>query len=131
MLLNWRDHLYWQRLIQRFVIDEAHWTTQQSKKFRADYLNLKMIRNIFKAVPVLTLTTVITEEVKKEVKNNLILPCEIVFFLNSFNHSKCHYKVKHTKWCKDVIKVITYLLKNKFYNKSSIIYWPIKKKWKF
>ena len=28
ILLNWWDHLYRQRLIQRLFIDEAHWITQ-------------------------------------------------------------------------------------------------------
>ena len=33
------------------------------------------------------------------------------------------------KWWKGTIKDITYLLKNKLYNKSGIIYWTTKKEW--
>ena len=33
------------------------------------------------------------------------------------------------KWWKGTIKDITYLLKNKLYNKSGIIYWTTKNEW--
>ena len=128
-LLNCLDHLYRQRLIQRFVIDEAHCISQWGKDFRTDYLGLKMIKKRFKATPILALTAVATEEVRKEIKSSLRLPGETVFFLSSFNRPNLHYEVKHSKWWKDIIKDITNLLKNKFCNQSGIIYWPTKKEW--
>ena len=92
-------------------------------------LDWKWLRRDLKLVPVLALTAVATEEVRKEIKNSLRLPGETVFFLSSFNRSNLHYEVKHMKWWKDIIKDITYLLKNKLYDKSGIIYWPTKKEW--
>ena len=117
------------KINSKIFIDEAHWITQWSKNFKTNYLGLKMIKKKFKAIPVLALTAVPTEKVRMEIKDSLRLPGETVFFISSFNRSNLHYEVKHMKWWKDIINDSTYLLKNKLYDKSGIIYWLTKKEW--
>ncbi|CAI2382211.1 unnamed protein product [Moneuplotes crassus] len=126
-LLDTLDHLYMQRLIQRFVIDEAHCVVQWGNDFRRDYLGLKKIRRRFEEVPILALTAVATKKVSDEIIEQLNMSANTVKIKSSSNRPNLYYEVKHVKCCKDIIKDILKLLNSKFKDQSGIIYCATRK----
>ncbi len=56
-----------------FVIDEAHCISHWGHDFREDYRNLKVIKETFKGISVQAFTATATEEVQKDILNQLRL----------------------------------------------------------
>ncbi len=54
-----------------FVIDEAHCISHWGHDFREDYRNLKVIKEMFKGISVQAFTATATEEVQKDILNQL------------------------------------------------------------
>lgn len=64
MFLNFMDNLNKKKLLDRFVIDEAHCVSKWGRDFRPDYMKLNILKNNYPHVPLLALTATATEKVK-------------------------------------------------------------------
>ena len=118
-------NLYYKNKIDRFVIDEAHWVSIWGQDFRKDYLELKILKEKFPRVPILSLTATATPKVKKDIIEKLKLK-NVVHFQSSFNRPNLFYEVVD----KDMLKMnesIAHFIKTRFPNESGIIYWLSKK----
>ena len=78
--------------VARFVIDEAHCVSKWGFDFRPSYFELKSLRNVFKAIPIIALSATVTEEVKKDVINILQIP-DCIFVRGSMNRPNLNYEV--------------------------------------
>uniref|UniRef100_A0A1Y1NHE5 DNA 3'-5' helicase n=1 Tax=Photinus pyralis TaxID=7054 RepID=A0A1Y1NHE5_PHOPY len=108
--------------LERIAIDEVHCCSQWGHDFRPDYQFLSLLKDMFPNVPIIGLTATATLSVLFDVQNMLnIKGCLI--FRSSFNRPNLFYKVipkpQQTEQCLEYLEGI---LKNKFKNKSGIIY---------
>ncbi len=85
--------MYEQKLLNRIVIDEAHCVSQWGHDFRADYLELKRLRQMFCEVPILALTATATEEVRMDIIKQLGMKNTTIYFQSSFNRPNLVYEV--------------------------------------
>ena len=92
-LMDILTKLYYEGLLTRFVIDEAHCMSKWGNEFREDYLKLGELRNIFPNIPILALTATATKEVREEVIDNLHFNNGI-FFSQSFNRPNLYIEIK-------------------------------------
>ncbi len=113
--------LYKQKKINWFVIDEVHCVSHWGQDFRADYLNLDVLKTNFPSVPILGLTATATLNVKEDIVKRLKLN-KPIYFQSSFNRPNLLYEIKLKKTCKNIENDLVNLLQNRFKNKSGIIY---------
>jgi len=78
--------------INLVAIDEAHCVSQWGHDFRPSYLNIKKLRDFIPKIPFLVLTASATEEVKKDVIEQLNLK-NVKIFQSSFERKNLAYKV--------------------------------------
>ena len=76
-----------------FAIDEAHCISEWGHEFRPDYRNLKTLRRDFPAVPIVALTATATEQVRRDIINQLGLG-QAQVFISSFNRANLNYTVQ-------------------------------------
>lgn len=113
--------LYSNRLICRFVIDEAHCVSHWGHDFRPDYTKLRLLRDLFPTVPVMALTATATTRVRADIVKQLNLSSSCKWFLCSFNRPNLKYMVVPKKGS-STIKDIQDLIKSKFPRASGIVY---------
>ena len=82
--------------VSLIVVDEAHCISQWGYDFRPSYLNIKELRKIFSAVPVLALTATATPMVEKDILDRLEMKDANVFRM-SFSRSNLNYIVRLTE----------------------------------
>ena len=75
------------------AIDEAHCISEWGHDFRPDYRNLKNLRQSFPKVPVIALTATATEQVRRDIADQLQLE-NSNWFVSSFNRPNLSYLVK-------------------------------------
>lgn len=112
--------LYKDGHLERFVIDEAHCLSKWGNDFRKDYLELKLLRKEFRTVPILALTATAPQEVREDVIEKLGFNNGL-FFKQSYNRPNLKIIINHKK-DKDAFIEIRDIVKNKFGDKSGIIY---------
>ena len=78
--------------VSLIAIDESHCISEWGHDFRPDYRNLKMLRNIFPAVPVMALTATATPKVREDIICQLSLE-KAKIFTSSFNRPNLSYAV--------------------------------------
>ncbi|XP_065060010.1 recQ-like DNA helicase BLM isoform X2 [Rhopilema esculentum] len=107
------------KLLDRFVIDEAHCISQWGHDFRKDYKKLHLLRDHYPNVPVMALTATATPRVQKDVLNQLRLRNPEIY-IQSFNRSNLQYSVrpKSKKSLEEIVKMI----KSQYCNNSGIVY---------
>jgi ATP-dependent DNA helicase RecQ len=82
--------------VSLIAIDESHCISEWGHDFRPDYLNLKMLRNIFPQVPVMALTATATQKVREDIISQLSLE-KAQIFISSFNRPNLSYTVLSKK----------------------------------
>ncbi|MHB8067756.1 MAG: DNA helicase RecQ [Desulfobaccales bacterium] len=78
--------------VSLLAIDESHCISEWGHDFRPDYLNLKMLRNIFPQVPLMALTATATPKVQEDIVQQLSLE-KAKIFISSFNRPNLAYVV--------------------------------------
>ncbi|NXC14654.1 BLM protein, partial [Corythaeola cristata] len=91
-LMSALENLYNRKLLERFVIDEAHCVSQWGHDFRQDYKRLNMLRKKFHSVPMMALTATANPRVQKDIQNQLEMLKPQVFTM-SFNRHNLKYDV--------------------------------------
>jgi len=86
--------LYRLKMIQRFVIDEAHCVLNWGNDFRASYLSLNKLKTDFPNVPLLALTATMTKENLDPTLNKLNMK-NVLCFKSSFNRENLRFQVIH------------------------------------
>ena len=77
-------YLYDRKLLDRFVIDEAHCVCQWGHDFRPDDKQLHLLRRDYPEVPFMALTATATPRVRTDILRQLGMK-QTKWFLSSFN----------------------------------------------
>lgn len=116
------EKVYKANLLNRIVVDEAHCVSQWGHDFRADYLELKKLRNTFPNVPMLALTATATEEVRIDIIKQLGMSRETQYFQSSFNRPNLVYEVLPKPKEDQFLRELSAMLIERFGGQSGIIY---------
>ena len=100
------------------VVDEAHCISEWGHDFRADYRNLRILRERFPAAPIMAVTATATERVLADILDQLQLRADTNIFRASFDRKNLLYQV----WPKRgaMAQLVGYLDKKK--GESGIVY---------
>ncbi|KOC60130.1 ATP-dependent DNA helicase Q1, partial [Habropoda laboriosa] len=108
--------------LDRFAIDEVHCCSQWGHDFRPDYKFLGILKSMFQGVPVLGLTATAPAKIIVDVQKMLDIQGCLVLRA-TFNRPNLFYEVRRKPADKDIcVAMIENLLKNRFKDKSGIIY---------
>ncbi|XP_054243696.1 recQ-like DNA helicase BLM [Indicator indicator] len=119
-LMSALENLYDRKLLERFVIDEAHCVSQWGHDFRPDYKRLNVLRKKFRSVPMMALTATANPRVQKDIQNQLEMLRPQVFTM-SFNRCNLKYDVLPKKPKKVAMDCLEWIKKYHPYD-SGIIY---------
>ncbi|KAM9374910.1 recQ-like DNA helicase BLM [Phaethornis superciliosus] len=119
-LMSALENLYDRKLLERFVIDEAHCVSQWGHDFRQDYKRLNMLRKKFRSVPMMALTATANPRVQKDIQNQLEMLKPQVFTM-SFNRHNLKYDVLPKKPKKVAMDCLEWIKKHHPHD-SGIIY---------
>ncbi len=78
--------------ISLFAIDEAHCVSQWGHDFRADYLQLSLLHELFPEVPRIALTATADKRTRVEIRSRLQLT-EARQFIAGFDRPNIHYRI--------------------------------------
>ena len=113
------QNLYDEKLLLRFVIDEAHCVSQWGNEFRPDYLQLKKIRQNFPGVPILAVTATATDKIREDIINQLNMK-KTLFFRSSYNRSNLYIEIKQKS--KNINSEIANFIKKEYPKSCGLIY---------
>ncbi|KAL3866614.1 hypothetical protein ACJMK2_043898 [Sinanodonta woodiana] len=118
-LISVLDNLYSRKVLDRFVIDEAHCVSQWGHDFRPDYKKLYILREKFPGVPMMALTATATMRVRKDITHQLRMR-DSKWFTQSFDRPNLKFLLlpkKPSTLTNDIIKQI----KENFPGKCGIV----------
>ncbi|KPM09741.1 ATP-dependent DNA helicase Q1-like protein [Sarcoptes scabiei] len=120
-LLSQLDKCYRNKNFKRIVIDEVHCCSHWGHDFRIDYQFLGVMRTQFPETPILGLTATATPQVISDCQKILnIQGCFV--FKDSFFRPNLKYFIERIESKTDLIDTIAKKLKNRYLNKSGLIY---------
>ncbi|CCW65992.1 unnamed protein product [Phytomonas sp. Hart1] len=115
-----------QRLLNRFVVDEAHCVSQWGHDFRPDYRKLALLKRHFPDTSITALTATATGLVQQDVIKTLSLRSAVIF-KGSFNRVNLKYSVQRVVG-KQVAPVVKDLILHRFGPKSCGIVYCLSRK---
>lgn len=121
------DNLYKNNKIGRFVIDEAHCISLWGNDFRSSYKELNFLKIKYPNVPFMFLTATATPKVKKDIMFIMKIK-DFESYTISYYRSNLNIIVNKRNSNKETTKKIEDLIKNKYHDKSGIIYCQSRKK---
>ncbi|XP_076169564.1 ATP-dependent DNA helicase Q1 [Ptiloglossa arizonensis] len=108
--------------LERFAIDEVHCCSQWGHDFRPDYKFLGILKSMFPSIPILGLTATAPAKIIVDVQKMLDIQGCLVLRA-TFNRPNLFYEVRRKPADKNTcLAMIENLLKNRFKDKSGIIY---------
>lgn len=110
--------------IALFAIDEAHCVSQWGHDFRADYLELSMLHQLFPDVPRIALTATADERTRSEITSRLDL-AEAQHYIAGFDRPNIRYRISLKQNPK---QQLIRFLKDEHPNDAGIIYCLSRKK---
>jgi ATP-dependent DNA helicase RecQ len=108
--------------ISLIAVDEAHCISEWGHDFRPDYRNLKMLKNIFRNVPIIALTATATSKVREDILKQLCIEHGEIF-VSGFNRPNLHLRVLEKR---NTFNKLLGLLKA--YQKESVIIYCFSRK---
>ncbi len=118
-LTNPRTLALLQRLtIALFAIDEAHCVSQWGHDFRADYLQLSLLQQLFPAIPRIALTATADERTRAEIIYRLGLE-QAAIFVSGFDRPNIRYRIVQKQ--KDKQQLLHFIL-SEHKNDAGIVY---------
>ncbi|KAF0992218.1 hypothetical protein HZS_5253, partial [Henneguya salminicola] len=118
-LLSTFSSLVSRKVLNRFVIDEAHCVSQWGHDFRKDYAKLSLFREKFPHIPIMALTATATPRVQTDILHQLRITKPQIF-TQSFNRPNLKYAVLAKT--RNILNDIIELINKEFPRKSGIIY---------
>jgi RecQ family ATP-dependent DNA helicase len=109
------------KLLDRFVIDEAHCVSQWGREFRQDYLNLKILRLEFPRIPLLAITATAPNKVREDIISVLGMR-DCLFFRSSYNRNNLYIEVRNKKDMSDITQNMANFIKKKYPDACGLIY---------
>lgn len=106
--------------ISLFAIDEAHCISQWGHDFRPEYAQLKMLRELFPAIPIIALTATADKITRKDILSKLELRDPQVF-IASFDRPNLHLSVRSNVKDREKFEEIISFIKS-HPDQSGIIY---------
>ena len=117
--------LYEQNRLGRFVVDEAHCSSNWGHDFRPDYTKLGILRMQFPDIPIMAVTATASERVRHDVCDILHVPRDCAFFRSSANRPNLRYQVRPKKanWSADaVLDDMAAFIKEEYPRGAGIVY---------
>ncbi|XP_033333593.2 ATP-dependent DNA helicase Q1 isoform X1 [Megalopta genalis] len=120
--MNKLQKAYQLKRLERFAIDEVHCCSQWGHDFRPDYKFLGILKSMFPGIPIIGLTATAPAKIIVDVQKILDIQGCLVLRA-TFNRPNLFYEVRRKPTDKDTcLAMIENLLKNRFKDKSGIIY---------
>ncbi|NKB32486.1 MAG: DNA helicase RecQ [Pseudomonadales bacterium] len=110
--------------IALFAIDEAHCVSQWGHDFRADYLQLSLLHELFPAVPRIALTATADDRTRQEISERLQLQ-KAEQFIAGFDRPNIRYRIALKQNAK---QQLLKFLKNEHLHDAGIVYCLSRKK---
>lgn len=117
---NLFQHLYRQKRLARFVIDEAHCVDQWGHDFRPDYVRLDMLRKEYPDVPIMALTATARIDTVEDIQRHMGMRDALVL-RQSFNRPNLTYSVEPKKRGSTLDHIASFI-QQKHANECGIIY---------
>lgn len=112
--------LFNDRLLSRFVIDDAHCVSNLSHDFRPTYLGLKQLKTIFPKVQIVSFTAMTTPRVQTDIVLQLGLKT-VYMHRQSSIRSNLSYQI-HLKNKRTIVHEMASLIRGRYRDQSGIIY---------
>ena len=110
------------RLLQRFVVDEAHCVEEWGVDFRPDYKQLSILRLLCPDVPVVAVSATVTPRARAAIAYHLMMSNE-KWFVTSFNRPNLQFKViKKFSNDRQAIQQVAILVKEHFNGVTGVVY---------
>lgn len=102
--------LHGRNMLSLFAIDEAHCISQHGHDFRPAYRGLGALRAAYSRIPIIALTATATDEVRRDVREQLKLAPDAVMLQQSFDRPNLSFNVVYKPLLGDPVKYIAALL---------------------